>query len=385
MKKSIKLLFSILVASFFITSCNNGNNSITPSNPVETPPEPSVETISLSKPLITLSYITEPVKNWVSCNEILEETSDSKTSWDCDFYTFEKIGYGTKVTITTSDTDVELYYTLDGKDPTTESTKYTAPFELQTICKIRVKAFNQEEKTVSEITELNVESPYGTTSLNIPYMGDGISGTYVICEALSDKSGPDFTKQHYFLQIDDNNINDGDGIPAKVIQSFDSYTERYVDTILGSNFSFDNDYYESEGSWTGTLWTKDVFEITELKQQDISAHILYDTIYLARYVYTAKYMENMVNQTSAELYYCIQTAPSGKCYAVQDVEKTFITFISEDITKAPSEADFYVTAYEGYFIDEDRKAVLLTDDKMQFTKINKKTNYWQWTSTEYSN
>lgn len=390
MKKITRFFIAMIIVSLSITACNNGNNSSEAVTPPETPADtPAVSTdesaeISLSKPSISLSYVTEPIKNRVSCNGLLETPPDSNSNWECNFYTYEKLGYGTKVTITTSDSDVELYYTLDGTTPTTESPKYTDPFELKTFSQIRVKAFNLEENKVSKIASLDVNSPYGTSRIDKLIVGDGVSGTYIIFEALEDKSGPDFTKQHYFLQIDDGDTTDGDGVRVIDIQSFDSYTEDNVISMLGSNAIFSKKHYESTGSWHGTLWTKDIFEVTELIQSNISARLWYDTRYLARYVVTSKYMENMENANTAYATHVIAQAPSGKYYALLGLSYIHPVFKSEDNTKEPSEAEFYMTAYEGYYINDEKQAVAIPEAGVYFSKINEETNYWQWNTNEYS-
>ena len=398
MKKCILLLIcSVCLA---ITACSNGSDSeslsvTSPDTEKTTPPQtgegeqeektdPAEENeTELATPEITLSYVTEPVKNKISANGLLEA---AQPPYRCNFYTYENLGSGTKVTISSSNANLEYFYTLDGTMPSTESTKYTEPFELKTECEIKVRAFSKKNNQLGDPVSLNVDAPFGTTKVDSFVAGDGVSGVYLIFEALSDKSGPDFTKQHYIIEIEDGNVSYDDGIPATGVQSFDSTTENNFSTVLG-NFSLSNDCYESNGSWEGTLWTKDIYIINELKQgictPSNEPDRWYDTKYPARFAVTVVYDEG-ITEPSAE---CTQV-PSGRVYNIGEYTycNAWTVFISEDTEKTPPEAKFYVYALQGYYMYED-KAVSLSEELVDvyFSKINEETGYWQWYTDEYSN
>ena len=110
----------------------------------------------------------------------------------------------------------------------------------------------------------------------------------------------------------------------------------------------------------------------------------YDTKYLARYVYTATYDENIdINNPGGDT--IIQT-PNGNYYKIPNCDCIIPTFKSEDTTKNPPEAQFYMTAYEGYYISNEAAEKLQENIiSVNFSKINEETNYWQWTTDEYSN
>lgn len=62
-----------------------------------------------------------------------------------------------KVTITTTEPKGKIYYTLDGSEPTTESTLYTGPFTSETLCTVRAITARDAE-TVDEVTTIYANS-----------------------------------------------------------------------------------------------------------------------------------------------------------------------------------------------------------------------------------
>ena len=203
----------------------------------------------LSLPTITVSYKITPSEGKTYCNELLE------AGWSCNIYRLDELGTGTIVSFSCADSDVSFYYTLDGTVPTKQSLKYTNPFEIKTISEIRVKAF--KDNASSKVSSRKINTPYGKTQADIKrlYAGDGLAGIYIIYEALDDHSGPNFLKQHFILKLDDGNRNTGDGIPEEGIITFDSYNQNNFTNMIGTTDIFQNNIFESQGDWKGTLWT----------------------------------------------------------------------------------------------------------------------------------
>ncbi|UTC75982.1 chitobiase/beta-hexosaminidase C-terminal domain-containing protein [Treponema sp. OMZ 792] len=212
-------------------------------------------TENLSLPEITVSYKTAPSEVKTYCNELLE------AGWGCDIYRLDELGTGTIVSFSCADSDVSFYYTLDGTVPTKQSLKYTNPFEIITISEIRVKAF--KDNASSKVSSLKINTPYGKTQSEFKtlFAGDGLAGIYIIYEALDDHSGPNFLKQHFILDLDDGNRLSGDGIPGEGIITFDSYNQNNFMDMIGTTDIFQNNIFESQGNWKGTLWTGDLYKI----------------------------------------------------------------------------------------------------------------------------
>jgi hypothetical protein len=212
-------------------------------------------TENLSLPEITVSYKTVPSEVKTYCNELLE------AGLGCDIYRLDELGTGTIVSFSSADSDVSFYYTLDGTVPTKQSLKYTNPFEIITISEIRVKAF--KDNASSKVSSLKINTPYGKTQSEFKTLiaGDGLAGIYIIYEALDDHSRPNFLKQHFILHLDDGNKASGDGIPSKGIITFDSYNQNNFMDMIGTTDIFQNNIFESQGNWKGTLWTGDLYKI----------------------------------------------------------------------------------------------------------------------------
>ncbi|MBQ6781073.1 MAG: chitobiase/beta-hexosaminidase C-terminal domain-containing protein [Treponema sp.] len=218
--------------------------------------------LNLSLPKIELSYITEPssLTTKTKCNEFLD------TGFTCNIYRLDELGSGTKVAFSSDDSDVVFYYTLDGSTPTENSLRYETPFEIKR--KTTVNVISKKGTLKSEVATLNIDKPYGKSisgKLNQIAVGDGVAGIFVICEALDDLSGPDFSKQHFILRIDDGNAENGDGLASNVIfATFDSWDSNNFASCLGTFNIFGNDLFSSTGTWTGTLWTKNIYELEAL-------------------------------------------------------------------------------------------------------------------------
>ena len=122
------------------------------------------------------------------------------------------------------------------------------------------------------------------------------------------------------------------------------------------------------------------------------SEVWYDTIYKAIYdtsiKVTVKYGDHMLDSGSCESGYILREV-NGRAYAVPDSFKEpggdsrVLIQGFEDLTKTPLEATFYLVAYEGYYIT-DNKSVVLEDGIDGFSKINLETGYWQWSTYEYS-
>ena len=110
----------------------------------------------------------------------------------------------------------------------------------------------------------------------------------------------------------------------------------------------------------------------------------YETNLLARYIVVVKKGEHAVNTdpktgyaTSVEDGYLLNNG-----YAVEQHFQTRVSFISEDISKTPNEAKFYITAEEGYCIKDGEAEEVssytgLNELRGLKWRINEETNYWQ--------
>ncbi len=115
--------------------------------------------------------------------------------------------------------------------------------------------------------------------------------------------------------------------------------------------------------------------------------VWYETYYIARYLTVVKLTyENAVEQNSAGY---VTKAVNGyrvvNGYAIEDIDRTTATFVSEDKSKTPYEAKFYVTADFGYKITEMGKAeeMEIIAKKWRW-RINEKTNHWQCNSEDWN-
>jgi hypothetical protein len=110
----------------------------------------------------------------------------------------------------------------------------------------------------------------------------------------------------------------------------------------------------------------------------------YDTIYLARYIYTSikgeHFADSSYSNTQSGYAFTDYTG-----YAVPDEPNTSYTFISENTSAEPNTATFYIKANAGYYLNNQHQAIVLPSGVPQFTQINTSTNYWRWTTNEYSN
>ena len=69
-------------------------------------------------------------------------------------FTTEESDFMGSITVTLGvDADVDIYYTLDGTEPTTASTKYTEPFILTATTTVKAIAYNATTKKASEVAE----------------------------------------------------------------------------------------------------------------------------------------------------------------------------------------------------------------------------------------
>lgn len=181
---------------------------------------------TLKSPVITLGYIEEPAEPyWQSCDSLLEE------GWTCNVEVNLNIGNGTKAIVSIDEENIELYYTLNGTDPTIKSNKYSDGIIIPKACTLKVAAFDIHNKQKSEIISLDIKHPYGR---NIsPYspqpitaiIGNQLCDVLIYYESLLDGSGADFTKQHFAVHIDDGNLLSGDGISSSGIFSFDTINQ----------------------------------------------------------------------------------------------------------------------------------------------------------------
>ena len=390
MKKILKCFITALFAAAFLTACTNAPEESETPEKKKTPVEKSNASIQITA--IGQSYVTECNPETIHANGLLdrEHLANGDLPWECNYYTFVKLAQGTLVDISCNDEDADIYYTLDGSTPTPQSNKYTGPFEIQTICKLSIKAFNTDANTVSEVTSLDITAPFGTSKADPITIGDGKSETYVIFEALADKSGPDFTKQHYILKIDDGNTVDGDGIPANGALSFDSRLDPNFNEQLGENFNFNNDYCEATGRFRGTLWTKDIFKVDQLSQSYYTprAGQWHDTIYKAGFLYQVKPGDHMIiDEDKAEMGYNIyQTANNCYAYPSEEYERCIAKFIREDTNQDPPVAYFSLIALAGYFYNESNGHFeKLPSDIRGFELYNKENYMFKWYTDDYSN
>lgn len=393
MKKMLKCFITTLFAAALFTACTNSvDNSGSPEKkpkPKETPKE------RLDSPSISLSYMWNCDKEEIHANGLLDRESlaldnNIAVPWECDFFTWKRLGIGTKVEFITNDSDAELYYTLDGSEPTTKGKKYTGPFELPTISKLRIKAFNSKKNAESDIFSMDIAVPFGTEKIESPIIeegiGNGLSGAFIIFEALEDLSGPDFTKQHYILKIDDGNRNNGDGISSIGALSFDTRLDANFYYELGDSVTFKNDYYESNGHWSGILWTKDIYQVPELTQDYYTPRPgkWYDTAYKAGYVYDAVSGEH-INDGKAEVNYYLYKSTTGYEYAYPDGGSLPVECISEDTSSAKPVAKFFIKAIDGYYYDDvEKKFNHLPRYIYGFPQYNKENYLFQWYTDDYN-
>lgn len=389
MKKILKCFITALFAAVLSTACTNAPEESETPEKKKTPVEKSNASIQITA--IGQSYVTECNPETIHANGLLDRNilAAGNVPWECDYYTWVKLGQGTQVDISCDDPEADIYYTLDGSTPTTNSNKYTGPFEIPTISKLRIKAFNSEANTVSIDTSLDITAPFGTSKVTSINIGNGKSETYVIFEALADKSGPDFSKQHYILKIDDGNRIGGDGIPANGALSFDSRLDPNFYEQLGENFNFNNDYCEATGRFRGTLWTKDIFKVDQLSQPSYTPRPgqWHDTIYKAGFLYQVTPDEHMIDEDKAETGYNIyQTASNCYAYPSEEYERCTAKYIREDTNQDPPVAYFSLIALAGYFYNESNGHFeKLPSDIRGFELYNKENYMFKWYTDDYSN
>ena len=188
----------------------------------------------LKQPEITLGYVEEPGEPyWEYCNGLLEE------GYACNATVNTHFGSGTKATVSINENNVDLYYTLDGTEPTLESNLYNVSIEIKRACILKVIAYDVPGRKKSKITSLDITGPYGRTKCENGrsiVFGDGVCALYVFYESLSDNSGIDFTKQHYAVKLDDGNLSSGDGVPRNGILAIDGLSTNWnTDATLRQN------------------------------------------------------------------------------------------------------------------------------------------------------
>ena len=113
--------------------------------------------------------------------------------------------------------------------------------------------------------------------------------------------------------------------------------------------------------------------------------VWYETYQTARYVFIVKQGEN-AEETNSEGYatkvknhYRLLNG-----YAIEDIENTTATFVSEDKNKTPYEAKVYVTADIGYRLINGKAKCIEFEIKSEWRwRINEETNMWQCSSPEY--
>jgi hexosaminidase len=88
-------------------------------------------------------------------------------------YTPQQPNGGTLVTLNTDVTQADVHYTLDGTEPTTASTGYSAPFSVTRSCALRAKAFpttsDAETRTLTEDFDFNLATNRPITLANAPH------------------------------------------------------------------------------------------------------------------------------------------------------------------------------------------------------------------------
>ena len=103
----------------------------------------------LKQPEITLGYVEEPGEPyWEYCNGLLEE------GYACNATVNTHFGSGTKATVSINENNVDLYYTLDGTEPTLESNLYNGSIEIKRACILKVIAYDVPGRKKSKITSL---------------------------------------------------------------------------------------------------------------------------------------------------------------------------------------------------------------------------------------
>lgn len=113
----------------------------------------------------------------------------------------------------------------------------------------------------------------------------------------------------------------------------------------------------------------------------------YETSYVARYITIVKLTYENAVEKNSEGY--VTKAVNGyrvvNGYAIEDKENATVTFISEDKTKTPYEAKFYITADLGYSITNmGESEEILNNENGWRWRINEKTNHWQCNSEDWN-
>ena len=115
--------------------------------------------------------------------------------------------------------------------------------------------------------------------------------------------------------------------------------------------------------------------------------VWYETYYIARYLTVVKLTYENVEIRNSEGY-AIKAVNGYRVvngYAIKDIEHTTATFVSEDKSKTPYEAKFYVTADFGYKMNEMGKAeeMAIIADNWRW-RINEETDHWQCSSPDWN-
>ena len=252
MKKRVMSYFGAVVLAIIMLSCGGGGGGSGGASASSSSSNVSNGTTKAVQLSITLGYKVNPSTQKIYCNELLV------SGYTCNIYRYDELGSGTMVTISCSDNNASIYYTLDGTEPTTQSTRYTQPFEIIKACTVKAKAF--KNNVASDVKELVINNPYGRIPFNYEWhTGDGFSGIFILYEALSDNSGPDFSKQHFIIKLDGGRT-DSSGTTITGRAAFDSFTENnYEDIPVGVY-----DTYTYTGSWSGTLWVRNWYKIESM-------------------------------------------------------------------------------------------------------------------------
>lgn len=217
----------------------------------------------LTAPNASMVFKTEPSIEKIQYQSLLE------AGFISDFYIRNEIGSGTIITLSSND-DAVIYYTLDGSEPNTKSRIYNQPIEITKRCILKAKAVKKDYRD-SDLLSLNIEKPY-KRELILPSRfsfndffthGNDISGLFIIYEATEDLSGPDFSRQHFMLKIDDGNIVSGDGIGSDLILTFDTFDVSNYDEALKIDTTTDYSTMNSikcNGTFNGNLWIKEIYK-----------------------------------------------------------------------------------------------------------------------------
>lgn len=229
----MKKLLPILSALLLITGCKTESGS----NNEEVNPNDFLE--ALTPPQITLGYIEEPAEpEWRSCDSLLENDK-----WTCNVLANVNIGSGTKATVTINETNVKMYYTVDGTEPTVESLLYNDGIEIARACNLKVIAFNFSQRKKSKVVTLNIEHPYGRTLYGRDVVcGDGYTKLFVCYLPNEDGEGINFSLQHYCIKLDDGNTICYDGVPAEEILKCDPFESVPFNDNIWSTFDTSNFY-----------------------------------------------------------------------------------------------------------------------------------------------